>query len=141
MKNQKGITLVALVVTIIVLLILAGVSLNLVSGSNGILTRATSAADRNLAASAGEQVELLIADLQAEYYEGVYVTGDIKTEDYSTADAYILHELPLNTTSAGYTVAISGTTVTVSDDGTAIATNTLTSTSEAKFSGAWQSPS
>ena len=36
MKNQKGITLVALVVTIIVLLILAGVSLSLVMGNEGI---------------------------------------------------------------------------------------------------------
>ena len=36
-KNKKGITLVALVVTIVVLLILAGVSLNLLIGNNGVL--------------------------------------------------------------------------------------------------------
>ena len=40
MKNQKGITLVALVITIIVLIILAGVSIALVLGENGILTKA-----------------------------------------------------------------------------------------------------
>lgn len=39
-KNNKGITLVALVVTIIVLLILTSVSINLVLGDNGIITRA-----------------------------------------------------------------------------------------------------
>lgn len=39
MKGNKGITLVALVVTIIVLLILAGISLNLVLGQNGIISR------------------------------------------------------------------------------------------------------
>ena len=40
MKNQIGITLVALVVTIIVLIILAGVSINMVVGDNGIITQA-----------------------------------------------------------------------------------------------------
>ena len=40
MKNNKGITIVALVVTIVVLLILAGVSINLVLGDNGIITKA-----------------------------------------------------------------------------------------------------
>lgn len=45
-RKEKGITLVALVVTIIVLLILAGVSLSLVGGSNGILTRTTKAVER-----------------------------------------------------------------------------------------------
>ena len=39
-KNSKGITLVALVVTIIVLIILAGISINLVLGENGIITKA-----------------------------------------------------------------------------------------------------
>ena len=37
--NKKGITLVALVVTIVVLLILAGVSINLVLGQNGLITQ------------------------------------------------------------------------------------------------------
>ena len=40
LKEKRGITLVALVVTIVVLLILAGVSLNLVLGNNGIITKA-----------------------------------------------------------------------------------------------------
>ena len=42
-KSKKGITLVALVVTIVVLLILAGVSINLVLGDNGIITKAKEA--------------------------------------------------------------------------------------------------
>ena len=48
MKKNKGITLVALVVTIVVLLILAGVSINLVLGNNGIIARAKDAADPKL---------------------------------------------------------------------------------------------
>ena len=43
MKNNKGITLIALVVTIIVLLILAGVSIAMLSGQDGILNRASEA--------------------------------------------------------------------------------------------------
>lgn len=42
-KNQKGITLIALVITIIVLLILAGVSISMISSQDGILDKATNA--------------------------------------------------------------------------------------------------
>ena len=42
-KNQKGITLITLVITIVVLLILAGVGLNLVLANDGLLTRAQEA--------------------------------------------------------------------------------------------------
>lgn len=38
MKNQKGITIVALVITIIVLLIFAGFSIAMLAGNNGLLT-------------------------------------------------------------------------------------------------------
>ena len=44
-KNNKGITLLALIVTIIVLLILAGVSIAMLTGNNGILTQAQKAKD------------------------------------------------------------------------------------------------
>jgi len=45
LKGQKGITLVALVITIIVLLILAGVTISLTLGDNGLLNRAEQAKD------------------------------------------------------------------------------------------------
>ena len=51
MKNNKGITLVALVVTIVVLLILAGVSINLVLGDNGIIAKAKDAETKSAEAS------------------------------------------------------------------------------------------
>ena len=44
-KDQKAITLIALVITIIVLLILAGVTLSLIIGEDGIVERAISAAE------------------------------------------------------------------------------------------------
>ena len=51
LKNKKGITLVTLVVTIVVLLILAGVSINLVLGNNGIIAKAKEAETKSAEAS------------------------------------------------------------------------------------------
>ena len=51
LKNKKGITLVALVVTIVVLLILAGVSINLVLGNHGIIVKAREAQKKSAEAS------------------------------------------------------------------------------------------
>ena len=45
-KGSKGITLIALVITVIVLLILAGVSIATLTGDNGILTRAQEAKNK-----------------------------------------------------------------------------------------------
>ena len=77
MKNQKGITLVALVVTIIVLLILAGVSLSLVAGSDGILGKATNAVDKHQIATIKEKIELKIAEEVENFYEAKYVKRTI----------------------------------------------------------------
>ena len=60
MKNQKGITLIALVITIIVLLILAGVSIAMLTGQNGILTQAQNASEATLKGEAEEAVKLAI---------------------------------------------------------------------------------
>ena len=54
MTGQKGITLVALVVTIVVLLILAGVTINLVIGQNGLINRAKEAAQKTKNATESE---------------------------------------------------------------------------------------
>lgn len=58
LKNNKGITLVALVITIIVLLILASVTLRMVVGENGILKRAEQAKNIWEEAAQKEQNEL-----------------------------------------------------------------------------------
>lgn len=57
-KKEKGITLVALVVTIIVLLILAGVAISLTIGQNGIFTRAQNATQRWDKASTNEAEQM-----------------------------------------------------------------------------------
>ena len=56
--NNKGITLIALVITIIVLLILAGVTIATLTGENGILTRASDAKEETIIAQEKEQIAL-----------------------------------------------------------------------------------
>lgn len=58
LKGQKGITLVALVITIIVLIILAGVSIALLTNEDGIINRATSGA-QNYQIAANEESDLV----------------------------------------------------------------------------------
>ncbi len=70
MRNQRGITLIALVITIIVLLILAGVSIAMLTGQNGILTRANQAGTATNTASNEEIVKLAISNILTEYYAG-----------------------------------------------------------------------
>ena len=67
-KNTKGITLIALVVTIIVLIILAGVSINLVMGDNGIITMAQKAKENTELAQTEEEKQLseLVGILEQE---------------------------------------------------------------------------
>ena len=67
MRNQKGITLVALVITIIVLLILAGVSISLVVGQNGVLTQASNAVITNEKATIKQDMEMAYSDANMDY--------------------------------------------------------------------------
>ena len=59
-ENFKGITLIALVITIIVLLILAGVSISMLTGDNGILSQATNAREQTEKASELEGIQLAV---------------------------------------------------------------------------------
>ncbi len=63
-KKQSGITLVALVVTVVVLLILAGVSIYLVLDNNGIITKAGEAKDRTAIEAIKEARELWSAEVE-----------------------------------------------------------------------------
>ena len=65
-KEMKGITLVALVVTIVVLLILAGVSINLVLGNNGIIIKAKKAAEKTAEAQEKEMTESNLLEQELE---------------------------------------------------------------------------
>ena len=80
-KKQSGITLVALVVTIVVLLILAGVSINLVLGENGLITQAKEAKEKTLEAEKAEGENLNNASYYIKQTAGVNASG-ITVDDY-----------------------------------------------------------
>ncbi len=65
-NNFKGITLIALIITIIALLILAGVSIGMLTGTNGILTQAQKAKMTTELSSYKEQLELYKTEKLAE---------------------------------------------------------------------------
>ena len=66
LKISKGITLIALVITIIVLLILVGVTIATLTGENGIITRASDAREETEIATVKERARTDILGVQAE---------------------------------------------------------------------------
>ena len=110
MKENNGITLIALVVTIIILMILAGTSVSMLTGQNGILNRATDAKKQT------EDVSDL-EFLQTKAYEAItnyYVKGQTGSEN-----EYILEELKkvdgVTTSVSQGTVKYNGKTYYISD--------------------------
>ena len=117
-KKNNGITLIALVITIIVLLILAGVTIATLTGENGILTRASDASEETKKASVEEQVKLAVAASIGE-------DGKINLDDLNTELGKIEGEktgipvssLPADITIDGYEVHIDGNgSVSVGDN-------------------------
>ena len=83
MKNQKGVTLIALVVTIVVLLILAGVAIAMLRGDNGILKEATKASSATSAAEVKEAISNVVNEATTEYYDLKYVQKSTTIENVS----------------------------------------------------------
>lgn len=108
MKNNKGITLIALVVTIIVLLILAGVSIAMLTGQNGILNRASQATWQSKLGDAESTVALSVSNYLADYYSVKYAGG---TSEYGltttdTEDTAVGKAVERANTEAGTDVTI-----------------------------------
>ena len=93
MKNKdNGITLIALIVTIVVLIIIAGVSLNIALGENGIFTKAKQAADTYKNAAANEVKELKEAykEIQKLLGEKTLPDGFTQITDPENPDTIII---------------------------------------------------
>ena len=121
-KRTNGITLIALVITIIVLLILAGISISMLSGNNSFLTRAGSAKEQTertqiiekaqidvlgtKAGNSGEITEEQFKNILNNYFSDV-PSGDLP-EDLST--------LELTATNGGYKILASEILDKVSQD-------------------------
>ena len=86
-NTQKGITLVALVITIIILLILAGITINLTLGENGLLNRAESAKEKHEEEAAREKLELALGEIyshkttDSNYNENEFIDNKINSQD------------------------------------------------------------
>ena len=76
--NNRGITLIALVITIIVLLILAGVSIAMLTGENGILTQAQNAKEET---GIGEEKEQIALAYNGAVLDKVDEGGDVTDTD------------------------------------------------------------
>ena len=85
-KAQKGITLIALVITIIVLLILAGVTINMVLGDDGIIGQAQRASEAQKNADEKEKAQIATGEAKTSEYMAGMTKGDVakKTENKIT---------------------------------------------------------
>ena len=109
--NQKGITLIALVITIIVLLILAGVSIAMLTGQNGILTQAQSAKTTNENKSAEEKVKLAIMAARSQSETGALDADKLVTEvttNYGGTAEKTGDGFPVNVTIDGKSFTVDG---------------------------------
>ena len=120
MKNNKGITLIALVITIIVLLILAGVSIAMLTGENGILTKSSKAAADTLVAEAKERATVDIAAQYADYLDNKYENSAASNSGFTPTNKEVAKQYSISGTSISIVPKTSdGKTVsgTVSDKG------------------------
>lgn len=107
-RNQKGITLIALVITIIVLLILAGVSIAMLTGNNGILTQANKSKVAQIEGQVKEEVNLAVqaAKMYAEQEAVSTATGYTASTHLAAPNDDIITEMEKDlTTAKGYTLA------------------------------------
>ena len=81
LRKSKGITLIALVITIIVLLILAGVAISMLSGENGILGKAAEAKTKTEEGQKQEEIALTSMELEAHF--------QTKNKEYKCSNGFI----------------------------------------------------
>lgn len=116
-KSQKGITLVALAVTIVVLLILAGVTIAFVLSDDGVIQSAQEATTANDGAIVAENIQQALVAVQIKELAGKI---EFKTDEATTGK----NVTDMITTGLGTTgVAISSGTIKIKDDNTVIFTN------------------
>lgn len=86
MKNQKGITLTALVITIIVLLMLSGISLIFIIGNNGIVTRAQKAVTNEQDAKRLEMISMAVVSAETDYWTAFSKDFSKTKEEFYSAE-------------------------------------------------------
>ena len=107
LKERKGITLIALVITIIVLLILAGVSIAMLTGENGILNQANKAKTETAYKGAEEKVKLAIMGARAD--DGQMTAEELTREVGLQGGSTTSTEFPAEVQMDGYTFTVDNT--------------------------------
>ena len=127
LKINKGITLIALVITIIVLLILAGVTIATLTGDNGILTKAQNAKEKNAQKTVEEQINLAVQ--ASKINEGLVIDKDILEQELTNNGIEITKsendELPWTVKKDGYVYTISENGEVKEKEGIAITTGDI----------------
>lgn len=111
-KQEKGITLVALVITIIVLLILAGVSIAALGGQNGILTNASKTKKETTVSEVKEAVTMAINEIVTNQYAGASedaTMNETTVQKIVRANYADLSNITIGAPNASNKSAISGT--------------------------------
>ena len=123
-NGKNGITLIALVITIIVLLILAGVTIATLTGDNGILTKAQNAKEKNAQKTVEEQINLAVQ--ASKINEGLVIDKDILEQELTNNGIEIIKsendELPWTVKKDGYVYTISENGEVKEKEGIAITT-------------------
>ena len=130
MRNQRGITLVALVITIIVLLILAAVTIAALGGSNGILTNASRSQVANELGEAQDLVNLAANEAINDYYTAIYVNGTAETPGTNDKQTVVANKISALTLNNGTKKLVENETTDSPAPGTPTGKKKVTLTSE-----------
>ena len=126
-NGKNGITLIALVITIIVLLILAGVTIATLTGDNGILTKAQNAKEKNAQKTVEEQINLAVQ--ASRINEGLVINKEILEQVLTNNGIEITKsendELPWTVKKDGYVYTISENGEIKEKEGIAITTGDI----------------
>lgn len=90
-KDSKGITLIALVITIVILLILATITISALTGENGLITRTKEAREKVLYNTAYEELKLKILEVQSEKMGEITLADIVKKLEEDTENQYIVN--------------------------------------------------
>ena len=113
MKGNKGITLIALVITIIVLLILAGVSIAMLTGDNSLLGNAQKTGPYNDIGAAKDEIGLAFNSAMQAYYESKYAGGTAVEFETAVNNAITPFKDANYSKSHGCTVTYDAGTITI----------------------------
>ena len=115
-RQEKGITLIALVITIIVLLILAGVSIATLTGENGILTQANEAKEKNAEGKDIENIKLAINESKMFQYQQEGKTEEAVLKDIIEKNTQKNVGISKKNEDGSYTVTVGGREYLVKGD-------------------------